>query len=305
MPEVVIIGAGPSGLTAAIYSARAGLDTLVVERLAPGGQAAEASLIENYPGIASISGTELAAKMENHARAAGAKFLQDEVVSVEKSEKGFLVRTHSQNIEALAVIAAAGARRREANVPGEKEFLGRGVSYCATCDGAFFRNKETAVVGGGNAAARDALYLAALCSKVTLLSRRPAPEADPALLRQIAATPRIEVRSGTALTAIEGENAVEAVRAKTEAGEELVIPIKGVFLAIGTMPQNSLFKDLIELDERGYSTAGEDCLTKTPGLFAAGDMRKKRLRQVATAVADGATAATGALQYIRKQKTKQ
>ncbi|MDR3645005.1 MAG: FAD-dependent oxidoreductase [Clostridia bacterium] len=303
MLDVIIIGGGPAGLTAAIYCARAGLETIVIERLAPGGQAATASEIANYPGFQKIAGADLGQQMGQHAEAAGAKIVYDEVVSIELNGTARLVRTRHGSYEAPAVIAAVGARKKTANVPGENELIGKGVSYCATCDGAFFRGKATAVVGGGNPAVSDALYLAALCPKVYLLNREPELQADPGLQTQLAAAGGVTVMNGTALKGIEGRDMVEGIRAAdAKTGEETTIAVRGVFLAIGTVPQSSLFSELLELDEKGYVLADEFGVTKTPGVFVAGDLRGKKLRQVVTAAADGANAAVSAQVYIKNLK---
>lgn len=303
--DVIIAGGGPAGLTAAIYCARAGLKTLLLERLAPGGQAATAASIENYPGIQKIAGVELSIQMEEHARETGAEIVYDEIASIECEGDQRVVRTRREAYKAPAVIAAVGARKKTAGVPGENELLGRGVSYCATCDGAFFKGKPTAVVGGGNVAAEDALYLSALCPTVTVINREAALQADPSFQAQLASKENIVVKNGTELLAVEGRGAVETLRVKDVAtGEESQIPANGVFFAIGSVPQGALFSGLVDLDERGYAVADETGGTKTPGLFVAGDLRRKQLRQVVTATADGANAAVSALRYIKELRRK-
>jgi thioredoxin reductase (NADPH) len=303
MYDVIIVGGGPAGLTAAVYCARAGMSTLVLERLASGGQAATAAKIENWPGTPEIAGIDLAMNMEKHAKACGAGLQYDEAVSLELEGSIKLVKTRKESLECKAVILAFGAKKRAIDVPGEQQFLGRGVSYCATCDGAFFRNKTVAVVGGGNAALEDALYLAAICPKVYLVNKNNEFDADVNLLQQLKENSVIEAASNFQVTAILGESAVEKVKIRnTQTGEEKLLEVKGVFLAIGTVPQNSLIVGKIALDEKGYVKADEGCTTEIPGVFAAGDLRKKQLKQVITAAADGANAALSAQRYIKGLK---
>lgn len=299
--DVVIVGGGPAGMTAAIYCARAGLKTLLLERLAPGGQAATAASIENYPGIPKISGVELGMQMEAHTREAGAEITYEEALSIECEGDGRIVRTRNGSFRAPVVIAAAGARKKEAGVPGEKQLLGRGVSYCATCDGAFFKGKTVAVVGGGNIAAEDALYLAGLCPKVYLLNREDELQADPGLQQRLTEKGTVDVKNGTELLAVEGENTVERLRVRDSSGET-ALDVSGVFFAIGSVPQSALFSGVLELDSRGYAVADETGATKTPGVFVAGDLRRKQLRQVVTATADGANAAASALRYLKQAR---
>jgi thioredoxin reductase (NADPH) len=303
MYDVIIIGGGPAGLTAAVYCSRAGINTLALERLVPGGQAATAAKIENWPGTLETAGIELAMNMVQHAKASGAKLQYEEVVALELDGSLKLVKTRKETFECKAVILAFGAKKRTANVPGEQEFLGRGVSYCATCDGAFFRNKTVMVVGGGNAAVEDALYLAAICPKVYLINKNNELNADTNLLQQLKENSIIEVMPNFQIIAIMGESAVEKVKIKsTLSSEEKLLDVKGVFLAIGTVPQNSLIIGKIELDEKGYVKADEFCTTEIAGVFVAGDLRKKQLKQVVTAAADGANAAFSAQKYIKSLK---
>jgi thioredoxin reductase (NADPH) len=300
MYDVIIIGGGPAGLTAAVYCSRAGLNVLLFERLAAGGQAATAAKIENWPGTLEIAGFELAMNMEQHAKTTGAKIIYDEVVSLELDGKIKLVKTRKETYESKSVILAFGAKKRTVNVPGEQELLGRGVSYCATCDGAFFRNKTVAVVGGGSVAVEDALYLAAICPKVYLINKNNALDADNNLMQQIKENIVIEVIPNFQITAIIGENAVEQVKIKgTQNSEEKTLDVKGVFLAVGTVPQNSLIIGKIKLDDKGYVQSDEFCTTEIAGVFVAGDLRRKQLKQVVTATADGANAAFSAQKYIK------
>lgn len=300
-PDVVIVGGGPAGLSAAVYCARAGLSTLVLERLGTGGQAATAAKIENYPGMTEATGTELAELFEKHAKASGARIVCEEAAGLSLAGKRKTVRTRRAEYETHAVILAIGARKKTAGVPGEEDFLGRGVSYCATCDGAFFKGRDVAVIGSGDTAAEDAAYLAPLCPNVFFIYAGDAPLASRAYLDRLTAFPNVHTLGGTELTAIEGDKAVEKIRVKdAKSGAEREIPVHGVFLAIGTVPQSSILRGIVELDERGYAVADETCVTDVPGVFVAGDLRRKPLKQVVTAAADGANAAVSAQKYLRK-----
>jgi len=300
MYDVIIIGGGPAGLTASVYCSRAGLNVLLLERLAAGGQAATASKIENWPGTLEIAGIDLAMNMEQQAKKSGAKIIYDEVVSLELEGKTKLVKTRKETFESKSIILAFGAKKRTVNVPGEQELLGRGVSYCATCDGAFFRNKTVAVVGGGNTAVEDALYLAAICPKVYLINKNNELDTDINLMQQIKENTVIEVVSDYKITAIIGEKSVEQVKIKgTQSGEEKSLDVKGVFLAVGTVPLNSLIVGKINLDDKGYVQSNEFCTTEVAGVFVAGDLRRKQLKQVVTATADGANAALSAQKFVK------
>ena len=290
MYDLIIIGAGPAGLTAAVYGMRAGLRVLVLEEQTPGGQLALTPEVENYPSWPKISGWELASKIAEQAVAAGAEVRSEPVTGLRKTDGGWAVDTAAGSHEGRSVIVANGAKRRKLGCPGEAEFTGRGVSYCAVCDGAFFRGKTVCVVGGGNTAMEDALYLAEICPKVYLIHRRDSFRGEQKLQNAVAASERIEVLWNTTVEAVEGEGRVQRVR--LAGGQAGVLDTDGVFVAIGLEPDNQRFAAVLDLDRGGYIRAGEDCRTSAHGVFAAGDTRTKEIRQILTAAADGAVAAT-------------
>lgn len=297
--DVVIIGSGPAGLTAAIYAKRAELETIVIEKeIASGGQVLNTYEVDNYPGLPGINGYDLGMKFREHADKLGAEFVTDDVVSVEKSDELFTVVCEEGSYTAKTVIISTGASHRKLSVPGEEELTGMGVSYCATCDGAFFRNRVTAVTGGGDVAIEDAIFLSRMCKKVYLIHRRDELRGAKTLQTQLFALENVEVLWDTVVEKINGEEQVESItikNVKTEAVEEL--PVDGIFIAVGIHPQSSAFDGLVEMDH-GYIKAGENCETSVPGIFAAGDVRTKQLRQVSTAVADGANAITSVERYL-------
>ncbi len=300
MYDMIIIGSGPAGLAAAIYGQRAKLSLLVIEKLPmSGGQVANTYEVDNYPGLPGIGGYELGEKFRGHAGALGAAVVCEEVRSVCLSGDEKQVITDKETYTARTVVAATGAWHRRLGVPGEEELRGMGVSYCATCDGAFFRGKDVAVIGGGDTALEDALFLARNCRKVYLVHRRDALRGARTLQEKVLASEKIEVLWDTVVERIEGEGQVEALllqnKKTQEAGRLLV---SGVFAAIGMQPDSELFKGQVEMDENGYIRAGEDCATSVEGVFAAGDVRTKPLRQIVTAAADGANAVTSAERYL-------
>ena len=288
---VTVIGAGPAGLTAGLYAARAGLAVTVLEKLTPGGQMNLTPEIENYPGAAGSAGWELAERMHAQAAAAGAVIRTAEVLGLNLGGARPVVRTAREEESCDALILAMGAAPRKLDIGGEAALTGRGVSYCAVCDGAFFKDKRAAVVGGGNTALEDALYLSGLCAEVTLIHRRDAFRGEAALVERVRQDPRIRLLLSAVPEEITGDTRVEGLRVreiKTGRIEELLLD--AVFIAVGTEPQTALVRDWINLDPNGYVVAGEDTRTSHPAVFAAGDVRAKPLRQIATAVADGATA---------------
>lgn len=302
MKDLIIIGGGPAGLTAAIYAMRCGLGAAVIERFFFGGQAATTADIENYPGLPGISGPELAGKFEAHARHFGTEIINAEVVEVDFGGDVKTVRTVADYYEAKAIIIATGAKPRRLEVPGEDIYMGRGVSYCATCDGAFFRNKKVAVVGGGNTAIEDALYLAGLCEKVYLIHRRDEFRADLSLVKRLDKFGNIETVMNSTVKEIVGGDTVSGIVLKPAGEDEQatsVIDVDGVFVAIGAVPNIELFADKLEMED-GYIVTDVRMETSAPGVFAAGDIRVTPLRQIITACADGAIAAGSALDYIRK-----
>lgn len=295
--DLVIIGSGPAGLCAAIYAGRAMLDQVVIEKESfSGGQVITTERIDNYPGLYGISGYEMAMKFREHANQLEIPFVEGEVTEIIDNSSGetsskLVTLTNGETIETKAVIFATGARHKMLSVKGEKELTGAGVSYCATCDGAFFREKTVAVVGGGDVALEDALYLSNLCEKVYLIHRRDGLRGAKVLQRRVAEAANIEFLPFYEVQEICGDGMVEKVRIKqNQTGDEKELPVSGIFIAIGMDPQNEAAKGLLELDKTGYICAGEDCRTSVPGIYAAGDIRTKSLRQVVTAVADGAVA---------------
>ena len=303
MTDLFIIGAGPAGLSAAIYARRAGLSVTIAEASMYGGQILTTPEVENYPAVKKISGWELAESLYEQASALGAELIFEEVSGIEDMGGYKLVTTSGGVYQTRAVIIANGAKRRKLEVPGEDSLLGRGVSYCATCDGAFFAGKVATVVGGGSTALEDALYLANLCQKVHLIHRREGFRGQQTLLDAVMAHEKIEVHVNRIPLEVVGENAVSGIRLRdTVSGEEETIDTDAVFVAIGLSPDNKVFEPLIKLDESGYVLAAEDCHTNVPGIFVAGDTRRKALRQIVTAASDGAIAATEAAGYLQTVK---
>ena len=300
--DVIIIGAGPAGLTAAIYAGRAELRTLLLERGFPGGQVLNTYEVDNYPGMPMLSGMELAAKMHEHASAYGIEMLTDEVIDLELGDPIKIVRTVSSEYRAKTVLFTAGAAWRKLGVPGEEELRGRGVSYCATCDGAFFRGKAVIVFGGGDTAVEDAIYLARFCKKVYLAHRRDALRAVKTLQNQAMGKENIEILWNTELREIHGQEQVESVILyDNQKKEERKLSINGVFIAVGVDPNTGLLKGKVDTDSAGYIISDEDCQTSIPGVFVAGDVRRKRLRQIITAAADGAVAINGIQAYLAEK----
>jgi len=303
MHDVIIIGGGPSGLSAALYAARAGKDTILFERMFIGGQMATTTTIENYPGIQSVSGFELAQSMERQAVSFGTKILYEEVVSIEIDKINKIVKTNNATYMAKAIILAMGASPQELSVPGEKELRGMGVSYCATCDGAFFRNKPTTVVGGGNTALEDAIFLGEICSKVYLIHRRDSFRAEKVLQEKASSMKNIEFMLNSTVEGIKGDGHVEAVDIKNvKTGESKSINVDGIFVGIGTKPNSELVKGLVEINNGGYIYSDNNMQTNLFGVFVAGDVREKMIRQVVTASADGAAAAQASIRYINEHQ---
>jgi thioredoxin reductase (NADPH) len=297
--DIVIVGAGPAGLTVGLNTSRARLSTVVIEMMTPGGWAATTELIENYPGVGPVSGSELGARMLEQAQSFGVDYAQDEVRSIEKTDDGFVVHGALQDYPGSLVVVAVGSNYRKLGVPGEEELLGRGVSYCATCDGPFYKDRTIAVVGGGDSALQEALYLTRFASKIHLIHRRDEFRGIAVLAERVRAHEKIECVMSHVVESINGDGGVESVTLKdVKTGGTRDLPVDGVFLFVGLEPKTGFLKGLLELDERGYIITDEDMKTNVRGILAAGDCRTKTLRQIATAVGDASTAAFVAQQYV-------
>lgn len=308
--DIAIIGGGPAGYTAALYSGRAGYTAVVIEKMAPGGQMAITSNVENYPGFGPVSGFELAEKMMAGAERFGAESMFGEVTAVRlDGEKkriavdGADIGSDDDNVvEARAVVIATGASPRKLGIPGEAEYEGRGVSYCATCDGMFFKGRTVVVAGGGDTAFEDALYLSNICEKVYLVHRRDAFRAAASSVKRAEAKENIEFVLNALVDEIKGEGGKVSVLVCTDkrTGEKRELPCSAVFTAVGRIPDTSLFEGQVELDQSGYIVADETCRTSVEGVYTAGDVRTKPLRQIVTACADGATAIHFAEEWLNK-----
>ena len=301
MKDVIIIGAGPAGLTAALYAARAGLSVLVFEKNIYGGQVAVTSEVENYPAIERITGVEFSMSLYKQVIKQNVEVRLEEVKRVDFAGEVKKIFTDSGEYDAKTVIIANGVKRRKLGCKGEAEFAGRGVSYCATCDGAFFKGKDIAVVGGGNTALEDALFLSKICKSVTVLVRRDKIRAELLLLETAKAKSNITLKYNTVVEEICGENGSVSLLNIVDkvSREESKLDVVAIFIAIGLEPSNNIFSEFIKLDESGYIVADEKCLTDVPGIFVAGDTRTKTLRQIVTAAADGAVAAKNVVEYLR------
>ncbi len=302
--DVAVIGAGPAGMTAALYAARADLKTVLLERLSAGGQLATTDVIENYPGFPTgVGGLDVSFAMLEQAQRFGAEFQLAEVNRLDLAGEMKQVATSEGIITAPCVILATGTRPRLLGVPGEKSLRGRGVSYCAVCDGAFYRGKEVAVVGGGDSAVEEAVYLTRFASKVHLLVRRDQLRATPVVQAKILNHPQVEIHWNTVVEEISGETKVEALSLLNRVtGEKSQLAVGGIFIYVGLLPNNESFIGQVELDEYGYVVADAEMQTNVPGVLVAGDLRAKNLRQVATAVGDGAIAGVTAQHYLDSLK---
>ena len=302
--EIAVVGGGPAGLTAAVYAARAGHSVSIIEGAACGGQMLLAHEIENYPGFSKIAGYALADQMMEQATALGASFVYAAVDSIIRKDTCFVLRCGDKSYTAKAVIVATGAKHRTLDVPGEAEFIGRGVSYCAVCDGRFFTGKDVAVIGGGNTALGDAIYLSNICNSVTLVHRRDAFRADRILVERAASILNIKYLMNARVSKIEGEQRVHSLEcisvADSSISQPMMLQTDGVFVAVGNVPDLSMLTEMdgIELDNGGYIVTDALCRSSVPGLFAAGDVRSKKLRQIATAVSDGAIAGIEAAEFL-------
>lgn len=300
--DVIVIGGGPGGYTAALYAARANLSVAILEKLSPGGQMGTTDVIDNYPGFPQgVNGFELAMQMKEGAERFGAQTQLAEVTQVELAGQVKTVHTSGGDYQARTVVLATGAHPRELGLPGERELRGRGVSYCATCDGMFYRGKTVVVVGGGNTAVSDVLYLSRLCEKVYLVHRRDTLRASKVYLDPLQKAENVEFVWDSEVKQLLRDQAVTGVRVRNKkTGKERDIPCGGVFVAVGYLPNTQLYRGQVELDEAGYVLADETTQTNLPGVFAVGDLRKKPLRQVVTAASDGAVAAHFIEEYLNQ-----
>ena len=300
MYDLLIIGSGPAGLGAAIYGERAGLKLAVIDRSPiSGGQVLTTYEVDNYLGLPGMSGSDISERFREHADKLGVNFLTADVEFIEDLGEKKVIHTDEGDYEAKAVILATGATHAMLGVEGEMKLAGMGVSYCATCDGAFFRGRTVAVVGGGDVAVEDAIFLAGICKKVYLIHRRDELRAADSLQKKLMSLPNVEILWNSEVSKIQGEDIVESlVLYQNQTKEERILEVNGVFIAVGILPNTEKFKGLADMDEKGYILADESCVTSTPGIFAAGDIRKKALRQIITAVADGANAVNSVQNYM-------
>lgn len=301
MYDIIVIGAGPAGLTAAIYARRASKTVLVLEALSYGGQIINTPDIENYPAAMHISGFDFATKVYEQAQELGAEFVFEKAVGIRDNGGTKEVVTEDNTYTCKALIIATGSENRKLGIENEEALVGRGVSYCATCDGAFYRGKTVAVAGGGNTALEDALYLSDLAETVYLIHRRDAFRGDEATVSALKERKNVKFIYNSNVTKLIADKRLTAVEITDKnTGAVTTLEINGLFVAIGRIPENQNFAQLIKLDDSGYVEAGEDCLTNVPGIFAAGDNRTKSVRQLVTAAADGAVAATAAVKYVQE-----
>lgn len=299
MYDIIIVGAGTAGLSAAIYGVRAGKSVLILEENTYGGQIINSSEVENYPGIKRISGFEFATNLYEQAIDLGAKLEYEKVIKIKENSDTKTVVTENNEYQCKSIILATGAKNRPLGLSRENELIGAGISYCATCDGAFFRGKDVGVAGGGNTALEDALFLSAYCNKVYIVHRRDSFRGEEKLVGSLAQKENVEFVLNSNIIKLEGEDRMEGIHVQDkETKTEKFIAISGLFIAIGQMPENSCFEELIDLDQGGYIMAVEDCKTKVDGIFTAGDCRTKKVRQLATAAADGAVAGLAACEFI-------
>lgn len=302
MYDVIIIGSGPAGLSAAIYAQRAMLKAVVIEKEFMGtGQIAESSRVDNYPGLYGESGYDLGEKFRSHAEASGAEFIEAEVTEIIPESGNYVLKLHDGKLlETKTVIYAAGTYRRRLNIKGEQEFSARGISYCAVCDGAFYAGKSVAVIGGGDTALSDALYLSEMCERVYIIHRRDSFRGSEALQERVKKTPNIELVLNAVPTEFFGDKLLSGVK-YIQSGKEKTLNVSGSFTAIGSVPNTELLKGIAELDNIGYIIAGEDGITSAGGIFAAGDVRTKKLRQVVTAASDGANCVESVRNYLQSR----
>jgi thioredoxin reductase (NADPH) len=297
MYDIIIVGAGPAGLTAALYASRANKSVLVFEGKAYGGQILNASVVENYPGVGNTSGFEIATAMYNQVKERGVEIKYETVLNVTPELE---VQTSNGTYKAKAIILATGAQNRKLNLPNEVELIGKGVSYCATCDGNFYKGKDVAVIGGGNTALEDALYLSNICNKVYLVHRRDTFRGEDKYIKEIEEKDNIEVIYNSKVQSINGNDYLESITIVDNESNTRDISISGLFIAVGQEPKNEMFANVVELDEKGYIKTKDDVHTNTEHIYVAGDCRNKDLKQLTTAVSDGSIAATVAIKEMNK-----
>ena len=295
--DIIVVGGGPAGLTAGIYGARAGKSVLIFERESIGGQISRAALVENYPALPHVSGIDYSAALFEQAEGCGCEIAFEDVLRISGESGAFTVESDAGTYEARSIVLAVGAASRKLGIAREEELVGRGISYCAVCDGAFFKAKTVAVVGGGNSALEDALYLAGFASRVYLIHRRDAFRAEQAMIDKVKAEEKIEIVTPAEIASLNGESRLESVTVKHASGETTELALDGLFIAIGHAPAAGAFASLVKLDEGGYIIAGEDCKTSCPGIYTAGDCRTKTVRQLTTACGDGAVAALASAEH--------
>lgn len=299
MYDIGIIGGGTAGMTAAIYGQRAGKKTIIIEGGAFGGQITSSPNVENYPGIASVSGSEFSMNLLDQAVKLGAETAMEQVTGIRDEGGGKVIETSGKEYPCRSVILATGVTHRHLGVPNEERLTGAGVSYCATCDGMFFRGRDVAVVGGGSTALQDAEFLSNYCKKVYLIHRRDEFRGEDSIVKRLEGKENVEFVLSATVKEIVGDQAVEGlVLNNKKTGEEFRLDVSGVFIAVGQIPKNEVFADVVKLDADGFILAAEDCITSHPGIFAAGDCRTKEVRQLTTAAADGAVAALAACKFI-------
>lgn len=305
MYDIIIVGAGPAGLTAAIYGKRGGMSTVMIDKFSFGGQILDTPEIENYPGFKNVTGMNLANSLYEQANNLGAEMKYGNVISIVKDEnEGFKVTIEGgEEVIGKSVIVATGAKARPMGLPKEDMFRGAGISYCATCDGNFFRDKVVAVLGGGNVALEDAEVLAGICKKVYLIHRRDEFRGDATNVARVKAKENVEIILDSVPIEILGDTKVSGLKIKNKkTEEERALDLDGIFVAFGNVPDNKNFENVLNLDKAGYVDSGEDCHTKTEGIFVAGDTRKKKVKQIVTATSDGAVASLAAIEYVNSLK---
>ena len=301
MYDVIVVGGGPAGMTAALYAARAGRSVLVLEQSAPGGQIIYSPLVENYPGLPGMSGAQFSQQLTEQVEQLGVELDYTRATGFQPENGGFLVETEDGPRNCRALVLAPGSAHRRLGLEGEEELTGQGVSYCAVCDGPFYRGRHVAVVGGGDTALQDALFLAGVCERVTLIHRRDQFRGEARLAERVRAQANIDLMLSYTPESFlrDGDGGFAGLRLKrAESGETRELPVDGVFIAVGQQPGTGPFAGQVELDQEGCFASGEDCRTRVPGVFVAGDCRAKTVRQLTTAVGDGAVAALAAVRYL-------